>query len=67
MSDELNLDSGVVDWVLDSPDSVEVFKAFGIDYTCGGQSLRYACERAEVDPLAVMRRLEESRSELDPS
>ena len=61
MSDAPTLDTSVVDWVIDCPDLAPVLEAFGIDYNCGGRSLRYACEREGLDPDTVMQQLEEAR------
>lgn len=54
---ECGLDDSVVDWVLEQPASLKVFERFGIDATCAGKSLEYACRQAGVDAAAVLEEL----------
>ena len=57
MNFELDLDSSVVDWVIEYPPSARLFDVLGIDYSCGGKSLRYECQRQQLDPEQVLQRL----------
>jgi MOSC domain-containing protein YiiM len=54
---ECDLDSSVPDWIIDHPESLEVFQEFGIDYGCGGKSLAFACETAGISPALVLARI----------
>ena len=59
------LDTGVIDWVAEFPETLVVLETFGVDYACGGKSLGLACRERGLDPgtvLATLRRaIERSR------
>lgn len=50
-------ESSVTDWVIDHPEVLKVFEKFGIDYSCGGKSLEYACREQGHDVRVVMTNL----------
>lgn len=52
-----DLDSSVVDWIIDHPSTAAAFARLGIDTSCPGKSLRYHCERLGLDPTDVLRQL----------
>lgn len=52
-----DLDSSVPDWVIEYPETLELFQNLGIDYCCGGKSLAYACREAGLDASAVLANL----------
>jgi len=52
-----DLDTSVPDWLIDYPASAPVFQELRIDTSCGGKSLRYVCEKQELDPTDVLARL----------
>ena len=56
MNEEINcdLDSSVPDWVIEHPETLIVFQKLGIEYSCGGKSLRYACQEKGLDGNTVM-------------
>jgi quercetin dioxygenase-like cupin family protein len=54
---EHDLDSAVPDWVIDHPGSLAIFQELGIDCSCGGKSLGYACRELRLDAGAVLARL----------
>lgn len=55
------LDSTVGDLVVESPSRSRVLERFGIDYCCGGKrSLADACARRHVDPLTVLKALQQA-------
>ena len=64
MSD-YDLDESVADWVIDHPHAASVFQRLGIDYCCGGKSLRYACHQAGLDPENVVLEIRQSASDED--
>lgn len=68
---DCTLDTSVVDWIIDHPESMPVFVDLGIDCSCGGKSLEYACLSAGLVPAEVLARLqkeiESGRSELRDS
>lgn len=57
------LETSVVDWATDFPESIPVFKTFGVDYCCGGKSLEYACRHSGVDPLVFLEALRRALSD----
>ena len=72
---DCNLDSSVPDWVIEHPETLAVFEALGIDYSCGGKSLALACQQRSLNPIEVQIRLlkliadhvaNESRKASDP-
>jgi iron-sulfur cluster repair protein YtfE (RIC family) len=56
MSD-CDLDSSVPDWVIEHPETLVVFQELGIDTSCGGKSLGYACHQQGLDEEAILKRL----------
>jgi regulator of cell morphogenesis and NO signaling len=54
---ECDLDTPVPDWVIEHPETLAVFQEFGIDYCCGGKSLRFACRQQGLDAEAVLAKL----------
>lgn len=64
-----DLDTSVPDWIIDHPPTLSVFQEFGIDYSCGGKSLRYLCDQQGLDKKLVLKRLREkigAKDDLDP-
>lgn len=61
---DCDLEDSVVDWVLEHPAALKVFERLGIDATCAGKSLAYACRQQGLNPevvLEVLRRIVNSR------
>ena len=56
MSD-CDLDTPVPDWVIEHPATLAIFQEFGIDYSCGGKSLAYACRQQGLDEQVVLKKL----------
>ena len=52
-----DLDSSVPDWIIDHPETTPVFQARGIDSSCGGKSLEYACCERGIDAGELLRQL----------
>lgn len=52
-----DLDTSVPDWVIEHPETLAVFQELGIDYSCGGKSLGYACRERELDVQMVQAKL----------
>ena len=68
MSLECGRDTGVIDWVAEYPETLRVFETFGIDYSCGGKSLEFACREQGLDAgtvLAALRQCIERRRDND--
>jgi len=55
-----DLDTSVPDWLIDHPETEPVFREFGIDQSCAGKSLRYACQQRGVNPATVLAALYEA-------
>jgi len=60
---DCDLDTPVPDWIIEHPETLAVFQEYGIDYSCGGKSLRYACEQRGVNPDEVLDALRSCLSE----
>ena len=54
---ESDLETSVSDWVIEQPATLTIFQQLGIDYTCGGKSLAYACRQRGLDEQAVLAKL----------
>jgi iron-sulfur cluster repair protein YtfE (RIC family) len=52
-----DLDISVPDWVIEHSETLAVFQEMGIDYSCGGKSLRNACLERGLDAEAVLAKL----------
>lgn len=48
------LDSSVPDWVIEHPETFTVFQTLGIDSSCGGKSLEFACQEQGLKPQDVL-------------
>lgn len=53
----LTLDDPIVDWAVEYPEAIPLFESHGIDYMCGGKSLRYACQQRQLDPATILAQL----------
>lgn len=56
--DHVDSDSSVPDWVIEYPRLLPLFEKLGIDYSCGGKSLRTACNERDLDIDAVLSQCE---------
>jgi iron-sulfur cluster repair protein YtfE (RIC family) len=54
---ECDLDTPVPDWVIEHPATLAIFREFGVDCSCGGTSLAYACRRRGLDERVVLKKL----------
>ncbi len=52
-----DLDTSFPDWVVEHPKTLAVFQALGIDYSCGGKSLAYACRERGLDSETILAKL----------
>lgn len=57
---DCSLESSVPDWIIDHPETLQVFEKWGIDFSCGGKSLLYACQQQGLDEDEVLRELHRS-------
>ncbi len=60
---ECDAHTSVPDWVIEYPETLAIFDEFGIDSSCGGKSLAFACIQRELDVetvLSLIRRAIES-------
>ncbi len=51
---ECDLDTSVPDWIIDYPETLAIFQKFGIDCSCGGKSLSFACHQQGLDDQLVL-------------
>jgi regulator of cell morphogenesis and NO signaling len=56
---ESTLDASVVDWVIEHPETMKLFESLGIDCSCAGKSLEFACRQEGLDPHYVLARIQE--------
>lgn len=65
---ECDADTSVPDWVIEYPETLAIFDEFGIDSSCGGKSLAFACIQQGIDVetvLLVIRDVIDGRSRPD--
>lgn len=53
-----DMDSSAPEWIIEYPETEQVFKELGIDTSCGGKSLFYLCSHQGLDPDAVLAQLQ---------
>jgi regulator of cell morphogenesis and NO signaling len=54
---ECTLETSVPDWVIEHPETLAVFQELGVDYSCGGKSLEFACRERGLDERDVLSQL----------
>ncbi len=54
---ECDLEISVPDWLIEHPEVLPVIQKLGIDCSCGGKSLEYACRELGIDPQSVLTEL----------
>lgn len=54
---KLDLSSSVPEWLVAYPALLTIFEDLGIDYSCGGKSLEYACLERRIDPEELLAHL----------
>lgn len=67
---ECDADSTVPDWVIEYPATLAIFDELGIDSSCGGKSLAFACIQRGLDlesVLSLVRGVIESHRNVDGS
>jgi iron-sulfur cluster repair protein YtfE (RIC family) len=52
-----DLDTSVPDWIIEHPETLAVFQELGIDYSCGGKSLAWACRERGLNAAVVLNEL----------
>lgn len=57
MTTNCTRESSVVDWVIEHPETQSVLESLGIDCSCAGKSLAYACEQQRLSTDEVLIRL----------
>jgi iron-sulfur cluster repair protein YtfE (RIC family) len=57
---QCDLETSVPDWVIEYPQSLGIFQKLGIDYSCGGISLDYACQQAGQNAQLVLQQLHQA-------
>lgn len=56
---DCSLETSVPDWIIDHPKTLAVFQELGIDYSCGGKSLGFACRERGLQDVIVLSKLHE--------
>lgn len=51
---DCDLDTSVPDWIIEHAETLRVFEKMGIDCSCGGKSLAYACREQGLDAGTVL-------------
>ena len=62
---DCDAETSVVDWILDHPATQPVFENLGIDHSCGGKSLEFACQQRGLLVADVLRILHETIREAE--
>lgn len=60
-----DLDASVPDWIIDHPETLAAFQKLGIDYSCGGRSLAYACRELGLDAAMVLKELHRCLNDME--
>ncbi|WP_437191331.1 hypothetical protein [Planctomicrobium sp. SH527] len=47
------------DWIIDHAETLVVFQDLGIDDSCGGKSLEFACREKEISKKNMLSKLQE--------
>jgi iron-sulfur cluster repair protein YtfE (RIC family) len=55
---DCDLDTSVPDWVIEHRETLRVFEELGIDCSCGGKSLAYACHERQLAVEKVLSELQ---------
>lgn len=55
---ECDLDTSIPDWIIEHPETMKVFQELGVDMSCGGKSLAYACQQQGLDVSDVLTKLQ---------
>lgn len=55
---DCDLETSVPDWIIEHPETLTVFQELGIEYSCGGKSLEYACLEQKLDATVVLDKLQ---------
>lgn len=56
---ESSLETSVPDWVIDHPETLAMFQELGVDFSCGGKSLGFACREQGLSEQYVLSKLHE--------
>jgi regulator of cell morphogenesis and NO signaling len=59
-------ETAVTDWVIDHPQTLGIFQELGIDYSCGGKSLGFACQEQGINVETVVQRIRKTIESNDP-
>lgn len=54
-----DLESSVVDWIIDHPETEPVFRQRGIDCSCGGKSLGFLCAAQGLNAEEILAELKQ--------
>lgn len=54
-----DLDTPVPEWIVEHPETLQVFEQLGIDYSCGGRSLGFACCKRGLNSSRVLEQLQD--------
>ncbi|MEZ5943215.1 MAG: DUF542 domain-containing protein [Planctomycetaceae bacterium] len=54
---DCSLETSVPDWIIDHPETLAIFQDLGIDCSCGGKSLEFACLEQGLDVQFVLSKL----------
>ena len=57
--DRLDQDDSVPEWLIEYPQLSPLFEVLGIDYSCGGKSLLFACQEKHLNHRVVLALIEQ--------
>lgn len=52
-----DLANSIPEWMIEHPETTQVFDRLQLDCSCGGRSLQYACESRGLNPATVLAEL----------
>lgn len=53
-----DLDTSTADWIVEHPETLPLFERHGVEWTCVGKSLAFACREAGIHPAWFLRELD---------
>tara|TARA_R110002095_G_scaffold119286_2_gene103857 strand:- start:256 stop:465 length:210 start_codon:yes stop_codon:yes gene_type:complete len=63
---ECDLESSLVDWIIEYPQLERLFQELQLEYHCGGRSMEYECLRQGFNPQHILSLVSQAISSSEP-